>query len=508
MEQCETEWRAKQLWLREAKVSELTTFLKHVPWSAFDTESQSRPFPRDPENKATLKPAYVVFGCYMHGGVVGVTQVTRRCPYLTRVVMSVMRHLCDDFQGTSVCVSCNIRSPPHRDSYNLSGSENVVVALIRPCDGGGVWTQPKEEESPSVHQVSVQCGSKEVLGTIQGLESPVKLCPQRWHATQPWTGDRLVMIGYSIGSAHKLQMSDRALLRRYGTPMPPRILAPQHQNLPSLRTPKGQRLQPSSLGVAPSSQHAYIHSHEEGDAGSPSPVGRESAHVVDQGTAGSPTSRARRGDHADNLSNDRARCGEDHQSLQAQGGAPGSPAGARGSIYSSSDNRSAEEQDLQAPHGDSGDSSGIRKHGFRETLRDDLQPGDCGEAGVHEVVHQHSRGESRESLAPSSVCPMAQGISMSEKEAIRGRLGTPWTTAYPARTAAAKRVATPSRASGSETSWEMTPEVNQDLEMIPEEAMSRIKELELELSRLRQEMKNREDNPKAKNHQKRASSPP
>ena len=218
MEQCETEWKAKQLWLREAKVPELVTFLKQVPWSAFDTESQSRPFPRDPENRATLKPAYVVFGCYMHGGVVGVTQVTRRYPYLTRVVMMVMRSLCDEFQGTSVCVSCNIRSPPHRDSYNLSGSENVVVALIRPCDGGGVWTQLKDEGSSSGQQISVQCGSQEVLGTIQALESPVKLCPQRWHATQPWTGDRLVMIGYSIGSAHKLQMSDRAMLRRYGTP--------------------------------------------------------------------------------------------------------------------------------------------------------------------------------------------------------------------------------------------------------------------------------------------------
>ncbi|CAE7753610.1 unnamed protein product [Symbiodinium necroappetens] len=102
----------------------------------------------------------------------------------------------------------------------------------------------------------------------------------------------------------------------------------------------------------------------------------------------------------------------------------------------------------------------------------------------------------------------AQGISMSEKEAIRGRLGTSWTTAYPVRAVAAKRIAAPSRASGSETSWEMTQEVNQDLEMIPEEAMSRIKELELELGRLRQEMKNREGNPEIKTHQKRASSPP
>ncbi|CAE7857438.1 unnamed protein product [Symbiodinium sp. KB8] len=97
----------------------------------------------------------------------------------------------------------------------------------------------------------------------------------------------------------------------------------------------------------------------------------------------------------------------------------------------------------------------------------------------------------------------AQGISMSEKEAIRGRLGTSWTTAYPVRAAAAKRIAAPSGASGSETSWEMTQEVNQDLEMIPEEAMSRIKELELELGRLRQEMKNREGNHEVKTHQKR-----
>ena len=87
----------------------------------------------------------------------------------------------------------------------------------------------------------------------------------------------------------------------------------------------------------------------------------------------------------------------------------------------------------------------------------------------------------------------AQGMSKTEKETIRLRLGSPWTEGYPAKAAMPKRAVAHSGASGSENSWELAQEMSHDLEMVPDQAMNRIKELEEELLRLRQEMTNREN---------------
>ena len=126
------QWEAKaqQLLNQQSSNQSLKSFLRQVPWHAFQTSKNTSRKPKDPENPdQSREPAYVIFGTYSHGGVVGVTRVTKECPWMCRAVMQVMNSMCAGERMTSVCVSCNIQSPPHRDSYNTEHSMNTVVPL-------------------------------------------------------------------------------------------------------------------------------------------------------------------------------------------------------------------------------------------------------------------------------------------------------------------------------------------------------------------------------------------
>ena len=199
------EREARALWMNSSSTQVIANFLKRVPWHEFDRDNQSRGFVRELPHNSTLRPAYVVFGSFMHGGIVGVTKVTRDFPYLARLVINHMRSQRPEFQGTSVCVSCNVQSSPHRDSYNLESTENTVIPLVLPETGGEVWMQCEDDAQVDDQQMQVmQCGHTTVQGHLKAIQKGVVLCPQRWHATAPWTGDRVVMIGYSIGGLRKL----------------------------------------------------------------------------------------------------------------------------------------------------------------------------------------------------------------------------------------------------------------------------------------------------------------
>ena len=182
----EVEAKARDLLCRKASHKALHDFLQTIPWSRLQFPHKDRSIleaNKDPEQQRT--PAYVVFGMYVHGGVVGVTRVTRVYPWLTRVLCEVFRHHAPNQKVSSIGISCNCQAKLHRDRFNMSDSMNTVVPLVRPKAGGEVWI---EGVVSGVPESTRMCDGKEVRGHCVSLNKPQRLDPRKWHETVSWKG--------------------------------------------------------------------------------------------------------------------------------------------------------------------------------------------------------------------------------------------------------------------------------------------------------------------------------
>ena len=263
--------------------------------------------------------------------------------------------------------------------------------------------------------------------------------------------------------------------------------------LPS-KPPKTHLGLQSSPGVCSKPNHAQRLLDKEGHAGASSQSGRESALVVDQGPVVSSPSGADCRDRSHLDGGHRARCGEEDQCVQEEDRSTGSLDPVRGGVHKLPNHGCLEEQDLPPPHGAGSDAQWQGEHGVRQTLRDDLRAGCGGEAGVHQVVREHSGGEPRELLAPTSLRAVGTGDVKDREGGHPSSLGQSVDGRLSSQDSDAKASCGAQRSVRfRENSWELAQEMSHDLEMVPDQAMNRIKELEEELIRLRQEMTNREN---------------
>ncbi|CAE7708982.1 GIP [Symbiodinium sp. CCMP2592] len=216
--------RARELLHSEASATRLKEFLDQVPWHAIRSRFSPVRGTVQPSCQGSGKPtAYVVFGTYIHGGVVGITRVTMKFPWLTRVLARLMQLTDPRHRFTSIGIACNSLSCPHRDQYNSSKHPNLVVPVKVPSKGGEVWVARTSDDEPQATQ-TMSCSGKQVQGFLRSIgQGSLKLDPHVWHATMPWRGDRTVAIGYSLKHAYKLRTGQVGWLRRHGFAFPSRV---------------------------------------------------------------------------------------------------------------------------------------------------------------------------------------------------------------------------------------------------------------------------------------------
>ena len=170
-------------------------------------------------NPGALKPmAYVTFGMYVHGGIVGITTVTKQYPWISRVLTALIQKSDPKHRFTSVGISCNASTEPHRDVYNSEQYQNLIVPLVYPKTGGHLWVA----KAPHAQQsgLSRQCGKHEVSGALVALKPALYLDPHCWHATSEWTGDRMLAVGYCLKASNKLGAEERDSLKALGFRIP------------------------------------------------------------------------------------------------------------------------------------------------------------------------------------------------------------------------------------------------------------------------------------------------
>ena len=80
---------------------------------------------------------YRLLGVFQHGGVVGLTTLTRDHSDLASKVRRLIRRDHPSHTFTSITLSRNTRLPIHRDRYNDKTARNLISPLVMPADGSG-----------------------------------------------------------------------------------------------------------------------------------------------------------------------------------------------------------------------------------------------------------------------------------------------------------------------------------------------------------------------------------
>ena len=212
----------------------------------------------------------------------------------------------------------------------------------------------------------LSCNDQTRYGYLKPLNGPFLIDPKRWHATMPWTGTRMLLIGFTLGCFGRLSGQERHQLKQYGF------------QLPWKHNPKGaQHRLRSIIGEAhvaldsTSNKDAQQLHVQEGDAGSAHPSGRDTTIRVDEDSVEDPTGgaggRSATGD-------DGKRCLEDHQSLPHQGNVAGEAGRVPADLHLQDEHGPASWHPPPPPDGDTGSSSRSELHGLREVQWLELRP--------------------------------------------------------------------------------------------------------------------------------------
>ena len=131
------EHEAQDLFRSRCSLRVILNFLRKVPWHVFQSSpSHDRNIVGQHSQSTQQSSAYVLFGMYHHGGTIGTTNITRECPWIARLINQVLLHYYPNMTWTSVTISLNSQTEPHRDKFNLPGSQNMIIPLQKPDQGG------------------------------------------------------------------------------------------------------------------------------------------------------------------------------------------------------------------------------------------------------------------------------------------------------------------------------------------------------------------------------------
>ena len=156
------------------------------------------------QQHAMATPKSFMTGAWARGPHFGLTRTVARFPAVSRLLASILQGIDSEFMFSTCTLARNVVSKPHRDKNNAAGSWNLVV----PCSkfqGGELWIQ-----CPEGSTFRSQDGEP---GTLWDTSTPTRFDPQLWHATAPWGGDRIILIGFHVRHVDRLKPEDKELLR-------------------------------------------------------------------------------------------------------------------------------------------------------------------------------------------------------------------------------------------------------------------------------------------------------
>ena len=162
-------------------------------------------------------------GAYVHGGVAGLRNNTRRFPHATKYLVEYARAKMDGQPFTALGITRNSALGLHRDVHNVRCTKNTVIPVTK-FEGGGVWVEgvdSNEEDQVEKEVPKKGCVKGKVFSFKDG--NPISFRPNLWHEVQPWKGDRVVVLLYTP-RASKLAPGDLQELESLGFKLEPLAL--------------------------------------------------------------------------------------------------------------------------------------------------------------------------------------------------------------------------------------------------------------------------------------------
>ena len=168
-------------------------------------------------------------GLYNKGGLMGLTKQSRRHYSVARLFNAAIAHVLSTHTWTTLSVNLDNMTVPHYDRGNAPGG-SLLLGLTHHsagglwiCDGSG--SQLLEAEGVLSR------------GTPYSTHASVVLFEGRdcLHSTLPWSGNRCVIIAYTIGQYKSMEKEHQIYLETAGFRLPD-LLAPDGR----LEAPAGQ----------------------------------------------------------------------------------------------------------------------------------------------------------------------------------------------------------------------------------------------------------------------------
>ena len=162
------------------------------------------------------------FGLFTRGPCPGITSLSLRRPQLTKYLATALRHHSPESTFTALSISLNTVLAPHQDARNDVGSWNTVLGITS-CRGGELWVEVSQAEAEANPEDIVWRRVAEDKPKKPGRLHPTaeEVCifdPKRWHGTEAFVGDRVILVGFNPGGASRVPSQLRAELEHFGFP--------------------------------------------------------------------------------------------------------------------------------------------------------------------------------------------------------------------------------------------------------------------------------------------------
>ena len=164
--------------------------------------------PKEPSGRSSEGQAWYT-GAYMRGGKAGLRRHMALFPHSAAAFALWMSSISKGSHFTSVAVFDQTPVEPHKDLNNAPYPN--VIAPLTPFQGGCVWS-----EGCGRDKIHIQ-GHEVAGGPVPWTEGVASVqVHKHWHFVLPWTGRRLVAIGFTIRSHSNLSSEDVSALTSLG----------------------------------------------------------------------------------------------------------------------------------------------------------------------------------------------------------------------------------------------------------------------------------------------------
>ena len=175
---------------------------------------------RQSHSPAQSDSGTLTLGLYSHGSQTGLTTATSEHATLIKYLVRYLQHHGMDTGITSIHVSKNIQSRPHRDCNNAENSLNWHISLGN-FSGGQFWVESSATNDDSRSVVTREVNGKMLPGYLSTTRNRlVSFGPKQYHYTEAYQGERYAITAYETRLFKTAEPGLKRQVRKLGLPTP------------------------------------------------------------------------------------------------------------------------------------------------------------------------------------------------------------------------------------------------------------------------------------------------